>query len=92
MYPRGGPKAFCLNVPRSTLGRLLHRHNIRKWLVIKRPHSTEAHGRKWLKWAVECRVWTVEDSEGTIWGDERSVAKNSVGLQIWVFRMPQEKC
>ena len=36
-------------------------------------------------------VWTVEDFEGIIWSDECSVAKNTIGSQIWVFRILQEK-
>ena len=81
-------KLFCPNVTHSTLDRLLQKHNIRKWLAKKRPLLTEEHARKWLKWAMERRAWTVEDFEGIIWSDECSVAKNPIGSQIWVFRTP----
>jgi hypothetical protein len=51
-------KRCQLDVSDDTIRRLLHDHNIKKWLAKKRPKLTNEYAKKRFEWAVAYKDWT----------------------------------
>ena len=76
---------------RSTLKRVLKKHNIKKWTAAERPLLDDKIATLRLEWALRYKDWDAEDWKKVVWSDECSVEKSADPRQVWVFRTPGEK-
>jgi hypothetical protein len=80
-----------LDASKSTIQRILRRHNITKWRAKGRPKLTAAAAEARLQFAIEHANWGEEEWARIVWSDECSVEKGSGQNTKWVFRTPSQK-
>jgi transposase len=74
-----------------TIGHIVRKQGIKKWIAKKRPILTKEVAKARLKWCREHRNWTEEQWRTCIWSDECSVELGDGKRPEYYFRTPQQK-
>ncbi|KAJ5641803.1 hypothetical protein N7490_005803 [Penicillium lividum] len=78
-------------VKERSIRRLLNNENLRKWRCSWRPHLTEEHAIKRLRWAHRYRHFTPEDWARVYWSDECKVERGIGVRREWTFTRPKDQ-